>query len=73
MLINGGMGISFAAEELLATIMVPDNDDNDVCVLVFLLPFSKLFRSFSLDASAFAVIGFTGEPVCVMDDWLSVK
>lgn len=68
MLISGGTGISCAVE--LVAIMVADID---VCVLDFLLPFSKLFRSFSLDANAFAVIGFTGEPVCVMDDWLSVK
>lgn len=64
MLINGGTGIS-CAEELVA--------DVEVCVLDFLFPFSKLLRSFNLDANAFAVIGFTGEPVCVMDDWLSVK
>lgn len=63
MLINGGTGISCAEE--LAAIMAADVE---VCVLVFLLPFSKLFRSFNLDANALAVIGFTGEPVCVMDD-----
>lgn len=66
MLINGGIGISFA--ELLL-IIVDDDDDDDVwCVLPFLVPFSKLFRSFNLEANAFAVIGFTGDPVCVMDD-----
>lgn len=66
MLINGGIGISCVELCFIAA-------DDDVCVLVFLVPFSKLFRSFNFDANAFAVIGFTGEPVCVMDDWLSLK
>lgn len=68
MLINGGTGISLA-EQLLMQFM----DADDVCGVDFLFPFSKLFRSFSFDANAFAVIGLTGEPVCVMDDWLSLK
>lgn len=60
MLINGGIGISFAKLLFIA--------DDELCVVDFLVPFSKLFRSFNFEANAFAVIGFTGEPVCVMDD-----
>lgn len=66
MLINGGIGISFAEQLLFMA-------DDELCVLPFFVPFSKLFRSFNFEANAFAVIGFTGEPVCVMDDWLSLK
>lgn len=65
MLINGGTGISFAELLFIA--------DVEHCAVLFLLPLSKLLRSFNFEANALAVIGFTGEPVCVMDDWLSLK
>lgn len=60
MLISGGIGISFATLLFIAA--------DELWMVVFLAPFSKLFRSFNFEASAFAVIGFTGDPVCVMDD-----
>lgn len=63
MQINGGTGISLTVPLL----------DVAPCAEAFFDPFSMLFRSFNLEANAFAVIGLTGEPVCVMDDWLSLK